>query len=215
MRPGITWYDILDALPDASSADIQRAYDAKAGLLRPELLSGAPPAVVTAATRAQGIIDAARQVLSDPARRERYNETAGLWRSSGSLDEPRDSPAGSGLPDADIAAGNPGAQVLHGLEALNLWLAQHPEHQRRIPVPDVRGLFYDVFVGVVGRLDLEITFVQLTKHPMLVEGLVVDQSPMPPERVHQRGELTVQVWHPPARAREDPPGARLTGPPLT
>jgi hypothetical protein len=198
MRAGITWYDLLGALPDASPEDIQRAYDAKAGLLRPELLSGAPPAVVTAAGRAQGIIDAARQVLSDPVRRERYNELAGLWRSSGSLDEPRDSPAGSGLPDADIPAGNPAAGMLHGLEELNLWLAQHPEHQRKIPVPDVRGLFYDVFVGVVGRLDLQITFVQLTEHPMLVEGLVVGQSPAPPAKIHHRGELTVQVWHPPA-----------------
>jgi curved DNA-binding protein CbpA len=198
MRAGITWYDLLGALPDASSEDIQRAYDAKAGLLRPELLSGAPSTVVTAAARAQGIIDAAWQVLSDPVSRQRYDEAAGLWGSGGGLSEPRGAPARSGLPDSDFAAGNPGADVLHGLGALNLWLAQHPDHQRRIPVPDVRGLFYDVFVGVVGRLDLQITFVQLTEHPMLVEGLVVDQSPRPPVKIHQRGELTVQVWHPSA-----------------
>ena len=36
MRPCITWYDLLGALPDASSEDILQAYDAKAGLLRPE-----------------------------------------------------------------------------------------------------------------------------------------------------------------------------------
>ena len=41
MRPDVTWYDLLGALPDASYADIQQAYEAKAGLLRPELLSGA------------------------------------------------------------------------------------------------------------------------------------------------------------------------------
>jgi curved DNA-binding protein CbpA len=198
MRAEITWYDLLGALPDASSEDIQQAYDAKAGLLRPELLSGAPPKVVTAAARAQGIIDAARRVLGDPARRQRYDEAAGLWGSSGGLNQPRDSPAGSGLPGSDIAAGNPGAEVLSSLGALNLWLDRHPEYQRRIPVPDVQGLFYDVFVGVVGRLDLEITFVQLTEHPMLVEGLVVGQSPGPPAKIHRRGELTVQVWHPPA-----------------
>src|SRR5215831_9367183 len=201
MRPGITWYDLLGALPDASSEDIQRAYDAKAGLLRPELLSGAPSTVVTAAARAQGIIDAARRVLSDPVSRERYDEAAGLWGSGGGLGGPRDSPAGSGLPDSDVAADNPAAEVLRGLGALNLWLARHPDYQRRIPVPDVRGLFYDVFVGVVGRLDLRITFVQLTEHPMLVEGLVVDQSPGPSAEIHRRGELTVQVWHPSARAR--------------
>jgi curved DNA-binding protein CbpA len=206
MRAGITWYDLLGALPDASAEDIQKAYDAKAALLRPKLLSGAPPTVVTAAARAQGIIDAALAVLGDPERRQRYNEAAGLWGSGGGLEQPGDYPAGSGLPDSDFAADNPGAEVLRSLGALNIWLYQHPEHQRRIPVPEVRGLFYDVFVGVVGRLDLEITFVQLTAHPMLVEGLVAGQSPAPPAKIHHRGELTVQVWHPPAQATEDPPG---------
>jgi curved DNA-binding protein CbpA len=200
MRADITWYDILGALPDASPEDIQQAYDAKAGLLGPELLSGAPSTVVTSATRAQGIIDAARQVLGDPVSRQRYNEAAGLWGSGGGLSEPPDSPAGSGLPDSDFDASNPGAEVLRSLGELNLWLARHPDYQRRIPVPDVRGLFYDVFVTVVGRLDLEITFVQLTEHPMLVEGLVVGQSPEPPAKIHQRGELTVQVWHPSSQA---------------
>jgi curved DNA-binding protein CbpA len=210
MRADITWYDLLGALPDALPEDIQRAYQAKAALLRPELLAGAPPKVVTAAARAQGIIDAARQVLADPVSRQRYDEAAGLWGSGGGLSQPKDSPAGSGLPDSDIAADNPAAEVLHGLGALNVWLARHPDYQPRIPVPDVRGLFYDVFVGVVGRLDLEIAFVQLTEHPMLVEGLVVDQSPGSPAKLHRRGELTVQVWHPPAQATEDPPGAPST-----
>jgi DnaJ domain len=198
MRPAITWYDILGALPDASAGEIQHAYDAKADLLRPQLLSGAPSKVITAASRAQGIIDAAQRVLGDPVSRQRYDEAAGLWGSGGGLGEPGDYPAGSGLPDSDFAADNPGADVLNSLGALNLWLDRHPEYQRRIPVPDVRGLFYDVFVGVVGRLDLKVTFVQLTEHPMQVEGLVVDQSPGPSAKIHQRGELTVHVWHPPA-----------------
>jgi len=198
MRPCITWYDLLGALPDASSEDIRQAYDAKAGLLRPELLSDAPSTVVTAAARAQGIIGAAWSVLGDPVSRQRYDEAAGLWGSGGGLGQPGDYPAGSGLPDSDFAADNPGAAVLRGLGALNLWLDRHSDHQRRIPVPDVRGLFYDVFQGVVGNLDLKITFVQLTEHPMPVEGLVVDQSPGPSATVHRRGELTVQVWHPPA-----------------
>ena len=198
MRPSITWYDILGALSDASPGEIQHAYDAKADLLRPQLLSGAPSKVITAAARAQGIIDAAQRVLGDPASRQRYDEAAGLWGSGGGLGQPGDYPAGSGLPDSDFAADNPGADVLSSLGALNLWLDRHPDYQRRIPVPDVRGLFYDVFVGVVGRLDLQITFVQLTEHPMQVEGLVADQAPGPPARIHRRGELTVHVWHPPA-----------------
>lgn len=213
MRPDITWYDLLGALADASPADIQQAYDARAGLLRPELLAGAPSKVAAAAARAQGVIDAAQRVLSDPVSRQRYDEAAGLWGSGGGLGQPVDSPASHGLPDSDFAADNPGADVLRGLGALNLWLARHRAYQRRIPVPDVRGLFYDVFAEVVGRLDLRVTFVQLTEHPMPVEGLVVDQSPGPAAELHRRDELTVQVWHPPARAAEDPPGARRTGPP--
>jgi curved DNA-binding protein CbpA len=212
MRADITWYNILGALPDASSEDIRRAYDAKAALLRPELLSGAPSTVVTAAARAQGIIDAARRVLGDPVSRQRYDEAAGLWGSGGGLNQPADSPAGSGLPGSDFAADNPGADVLRSLGALNLWLDRHADYQRRIPVPDVRGLFYDVFQHVVGRLDIQVTFVQLTRHPMPVEGLVVDQSPGPSAKMHRRGELTVQVWHPTAQAAEDPPGAPATDP---
>jgi curved DNA-binding protein CbpA len=201
MRPGITWYNIIGALPDAPPEDIQQAYEAKASLLRPELLSGAPSKVYAAAAQAQGIINAAWQVLGDPASRQRYDEAAGLWRSRGSLDQAGDFPAGSGLPDSDVAADNPGGEVLRSLGALNIWLAQHPNQPGRIPVPDVRGLFHDVFLEVIGRLDIEVTFVQLTQHPMPVDGLVVDQSPQPSAKIHRRGELTVQVWHPPAKTK--------------
>jgi curved DNA-binding protein CbpA len=41
MRADTTWYDLLGALPDASSEDIRRAHDAKAGLLRPAARKGA------------------------------------------------------------------------------------------------------------------------------------------------------------------------------
>lgn len=201
MRPSITWYDILDALPDAPPEDIQRAYLAKAGLLRPELLSGAPPKVVKAAARAQGIIDAAWRILGDPVNRQRYDETAGLWRSGRGSGQRGNSFAESDPVGFDFTAGNEGAQVLSGLTALNLWLAEHPDRPGRIPVPDVRGLFYDVFLEVVGRLELHTTFVQLTKHPLPVDGLVVEQSPAPATRIHRlRAELTVQVWHPPSSA---------------
>ena len=88
MGQGITWYAILGVLPGASSGEIQEAYDAKAGVLRPELISGAPSKVLTAASRAQGILDAARRALGDPVSRERYDESAGLGRSGGGLAPP-------------------------------------------------------------------------------------------------------------------------------
>jgi hypothetical protein len=39
--------------------------------------------------------------------------------------------------------------------------------------------------------------VQLTKHPMPVEGLVVDQSPLPGSKVRRSSTLLVEIWHPP------------------
>jgi curved DNA-binding protein CbpA len=125
--------------PDASSEEIGQAYLSKAGLLRPELISGAPPKVATAAAQARGILDAARRVLADPVNRQRYDEARRppqrrLGPARGAPSQP-----GGGLSDYDVAVGNPGAEVLRSLMALNDWLDRHPGHQRRIPVPDVRG----------------------------------------------------------------------------
>jgi DnaJ domain/PASTA domain len=199
MGPGISWYDILGVLPGASPEEIRQAYDGKAGVLRPELIAGAPSKVVTAASRAQGILDAAWRVLADPASRERYDEAAGLRRTGGGLAGPEGSPSepGWGARDSGFIAGDEGAEVTAGLMMLADWLAPHPHQPSRIPVPDVRGLFYDVCLDLLGRLDLQVTAVRLTPHPMPVTGLVVDQSPAPPAKLHREGTLTVEVWHPP------------------
>ena len=53
MEPVVTWYDILDVMPGAGTEEIQDKYDARASLLRPELIAGAPSVVITAASRAQ------------------------------------------------------------------------------------------------------------------------------------------------------------------
>jgi hypothetical protein len=66
-------------------------------------------------------------------------------------------------------------------------------------VPDVRGLFYSVGLEVAGRLGLQVTAVRLTERPLPVDGLVVDQSPLPPATARRGSALTVQVWHPPVR----------------
>ncbi|HEY6275569.1 MAG TPA: J domain-containing protein [Streptosporangiaceae bacterium] len=201
MADGITWYDILGVLPGASAWEIQQAYEDKAGLLRPQLIAGAPPAVVAAASRAQGILDAARRVLGDPADRERYDLAAGIQNRGGGLAGPDSYPSEPGWDTADFGfvAGRPGADVLAGLMLLADWLAPHPRVPGRIAVPDVRGLFYSVCFEVMGRLGLRLTAVRLTEHPMPVDGLIVGQSPRPPARLHREDGLTVQIWHPPAR----------------
>jgi len=84
---------------------------------------------------------------------------------------------GWGPGDFDFVAGPPGAEALGVLMALTDWLTPHPHPPRRIPVPDVRGLFCAVCLEVAGRRGLQVTAVRLAEHPMPVDGLVVDQSP--------------------------------------
>jgi hypothetical protein len=201
VEPSITWYEVLGALPGASAAEIRGNYDAKARLLRPEYLAGAPSTVITAASRAQGILDTAWRMLGDPARRARYDELAGIRTKGGGLAQRANVPSdpGCGPSDFDFAAGTPGAELLGGLLALADLLGPHPSEPSRILVPDVRGLFYSVCSLAVGRLGLRVAAVRLTEHPMPVDGLVVGQSPSPLTRARRAGALTVQVWHPPVR----------------
>jgi hypothetical protein len=200
LAPGITWYDILGVLPGASTEEIQREYDSKASLLGPEFIAGAPSRVVTAVSRAQGILDAARRVLGDPVTRKHYDEAVGARQSGGGLVQPEDFPSEPGWGVWDfLPGGYPEAEALGGLIALTDWLAPHPRQPRRIMVPDVRGLFHSVCLEIVGRLGLRVTAVRLTEHPMPVDGLIVDQSPRPPAKLRRTGELTVQVWHQPRR----------------
>ena len=202
---GITWYDVLGLLPGASAEQVKSRYDAKASLLRPEHLAGAPSPVVAAASRARDILNSARRVLADPANRARYDEAVGIRRSGGGLEWHRGSPSEPGwdVPDAFLIEGREGAVLLGGLLALTELLASHPGRPRHAAVPDVRGLFYSTCYGIVGKLGFRVTPVRLTEHPMPVDGLVVGQSPRPAVRARWGSELTVQVWHPPAR---------LTGP---
>jgi len=177
MGNGLTWYDVLEVQPGASPGEIQYAYGAKASLLRPEMVAGAPPTVLDAVARGQRILDEALRVLGDPGNRERYD--AGLRAG------------GSGL--AESARPNLGAD----------WMAApHHDWGRRVTVPDLRGLFYSVCLDFVSRLDLRLKEVRLTEHPMPVDGLVVGQSPAPLAKAHRSSELTIQVWHPPERPQD-------------
>jgi hypothetical protein len=87
----------------------------------------------------------------------------------------------------------PGQDIASGLA----W-HRRPRPPRRVTVPDVRGLFYNVCQEVAGRLGMQVTPVRLTERPMPVDGLIVDQDP-PPGVLRRGGQLTVRVWHPPAR----------------
>jgi curved DNA-binding protein CbpA len=86
VTPGITWYDIFGVLPGSTQEEIQSAYESRASLLRPTVLAGAPSPVLTAASRAQRLLDEARSVLGDPQSRRRYDEALGIRGSGGPVD---------------------------------------------------------------------------------------------------------------------------------
>jgi hypothetical protein len=198
---GITWYDVLGVLPGATVEQVQYQHDAKARLLRPELVAGAPSPVVLAASRAREILGAAQRVLADPANRARYDETVGIRRRGGGLSPPASLPSQRELErrDVDSIAGDVGLEMLGALLMLGDWMTPPPRMPRRVAVPDVRGLFYSVCLEITGKLGFRLNPVRLTEHPMPVDGLVVGQSPRPAVQARRGSELTVQVWHPRAR----------------
>jgi curved DNA-binding protein CbpA len=199
VAPGITWYEVLGVLPTASAQEVKRGYDAKAVLLKPEVLSGAPSTVLKAASRARGILDSAWWALGDAARRADYDEAVGIRRVGDGLvrRESIATEAGWGPGDFDFIAGSAGAELMGALMALSEFLGLHPHEPRRITVPDVRGLFYKECLEIVGRIGFRVTVVRLTQRPMPVDGLVVDQSPVPQAKARRDSALTIQVWHPP------------------
>lgn len=184
MNSATTWYDVLGVLPDATIEDIHAAWQARRGALAPDLLAGAPPAVLAAADRAVKSVDEAGRVLGEPAARESYDAEIGVIRSGEGLVKP-----GSGPTGPDVTLGT--RWTTADEEAL-----RDPVRPSHVMAPDVGGLFYRACVEVAGRAGLHVAPVTLTERPMPVEGLVVGQTPAPGHRVHAGSTLTVQLWHP-------------------
>ena len=199
MEQGVTWYEVLGVMPGAEQRKIKREYEARSGLLGPQMIAGAPSNVLKAVTRAQDLLEEAWRMLSDPERRRRYDEEAGLRRTGGGLGEPGSTPRETELGPDDLGlAGELVADVTGGLLALFGGRVRKPQRREPVAVPDVRGLFNGTCREVARRHGLEVTAVRLTERPMAVEGLVVSQDPAPGTRC-RGGRLTVQVWHPPVR----------------
>ena len=188
MTSVITWYDVLGVLPDATPDDIREAWQARMAALQADTLAGASPEVLAAADRAQQAVQEAWRVLGDPAARQSYDERIGFLRPGEGLP-----PSSWGPPDPDVSLGE-GWPAASG-EAVE----PYPSRPSRVVVPDVSGLFYGACMDVVGRIGLHVAPIQLTRHPMPVDGLVVGQTPAPGKRIriHRDSTLTIRVWHPP------------------
>jgi hypothetical protein len=193
----LTWYDVLDILPTAEVYEVHRAFAAKASVLRPELIAGAPSAVVAAVGRAGAAIEAARQCLSDPAARQQYDVDIGVQQPGGGLDRPTDIPSEQGpAPLSSLRGAADWDTVVDVLGGLADLLAPHPARPRRVMVPEVRGLFITSCGRYLARRGLRLEVVRLTADPMPVEGLVVDQRPLPGGKAARSAALTAYVWHP-------------------
>lgn len=188
----LTWYDVLGVLPGASPGQVQSAYQERARLLDPRMLDGAPSKVLKAADAARAAVGEAWHILQDAAARRRYDEQIGVPRNGEGLDSARSTPSGG------EHAAPFGRYVTAGMAeaALGDLMTTHPSPPRRVIVPDLRGLFTRSCLRVTGDLGLNLEMVRLTEHPMPVEGLVVDQSPLPGTKVRRSGTLTVEIWHP-------------------
>jgi hypothetical protein len=182
----VTWYDVLGVLPDATQDDIREAWQERKATLEPGTMAEVSPEVRSAAARAQQAVDEAWRVLADPAARESYDEEIGFARPGEGLAPPWRGPSGP-----DVSLGEGWSRVDE--EALE----PYQDRPSRVRVPDVRGLFYGACMEVAGRVGLHVDPIQLTSHPMPVEGLVVGQMPVAGERVRRDSRLTVRLWHPP------------------
>ena len=181
----VTWYDVLGVLPDAAPDDIREAWQGRMAALQPGTLAGVSPEVRSAADQARQAVQEAGRVLSDPATRESYDEEIGFARPGEGLAPSWRGPSG---PDASLGEGWSRADQ----EALE----PYPDPPSRVMVPDVRGLFYGACMEVASRAGLHVDPIQLTSHPMPVEGLVVGQTPGAGQRARRNSRLTVRLWHP-------------------
>jgi PASTA domain len=202
MADRLSYYDILGVLPGASADEIQQSYDAKMSALAPSMIAGAPSKAVAIVDRARAALDRARRTLLDPAQRRRHDTEIGILQPGTGLEASVSLPsAGSwtSQPSGGYGAIGPDA-VVEVLGAVADWLAPHPAPPRHVAVPDVRGLFIGAARGFLTLTGLRAEVVQLTKNPLPVEGLVVDQSPPANTRVRRSATVAVQVWHPARRA---------------
>lgn len=72
-RPEPNYYAVLGVAPDASDAEIQRAFRRLAKLWHPDRYTGAPPVMRERAERRMRMLLRARDVLADPVRRHEYD----------------------------------------------------------------------------------------------------------------------------------------------
>jgi curved DNA-binding protein CbpA len=143
----LTWYDVLGVLPGATPGEVRSACQARARLLAPHMLAGAPATVLKAADAAKAAVGEAWRVLGDPAARPLYDSQIGARGNGEGLDRPEPVPSGPGgeLYGRDINAD----MVTAALADL---MTSHPAPARRVIVPDLHGLLAGSCLRVAATL---------------------------------------------------------------
>jgi PASTA domain len=197
----LSYYDILGVEPGATAGEIRLAYETKAGVLAPAMISGAPSKVVGVVDRARAALEVAQRTLLDPGARHRYDIEIGILRPGTGLTDPVQVPSEGNWTSAQFTgrAGLNSDAFVDMLGQIADWLAPRPAPPRRVAVPDVRGLFVTGARRLLVAAGLRSEVVQLTQDPIPVEGLVVDQSLQAGTKAHRSSTVTVQVWHPARR----------------
>jgi len=197
----LSYYDILGVGPGASGDEIQLAYETKAGVLAPTMISGAPSRVIAVVDRARAAIEVARRTLIDPAARHQYDIEVGILRTGAGLVGPVPVPSQGNWTSTAVTgrAGLTADALVEGLGLIADWLAPRPAPPRRVTVPDVRGLFVTGARRLLVAAGLRSEVVQLTRDPIPVEGLAIDQSLRAGTTAHRSTSVTIQVWHPARR----------------
>ncbi|HUZ22093.1 MAG TPA: DnaJ domain-containing protein [Acidimicrobiales bacterium] len=106
----MSWYDVLGVCRDASDDEIRHAYLAKAKLLHPDRLAGAPPEVADAANGVMALLNEAWRALGDrPAARPDPAREATAGADGGPVAAPSPPADRSSRP----TAGRPGTRDGH------------------------------------------------------------------------------------------------------
>jgi hypothetical protein len=202
MDDQLSYYDILGVQPGASADDIRRACEAKMAALAPGMIAGASTSVLVAVDRARAVLEEARRTLTDRAARLRHDTEIGIRRPGAGLAGRGSMPSQGGWAPGWGWELDGRASAIAGILAFAAdALAPRRRLARRVVVPDARGLFVTPARRLMTLRGLHAELVQLTEHPMPVEGVVVEQSPRAGELVRRSGTVTIQVWHPAARQR--------------
>lgn len=200
MDEQLSYYDVLGVLPGASADDIRRTCEAKMALLAPGMIADATTKVLVAIDRARAALEEARETLTDRAARQQYDIEVGIVRPGTGLARTRPVPSAAGWgPGWASELGGRQSAIAVALGFAADALAPRRRLARRVLVPDARGLFVTPARRLMKLRGLHIEVVQLTQHPMPVEGVVVEQSPSAGAVLRRADTVTVQVWHPAAR----------------